>query len=179
MFCNESIDLGGCRNSNPGTVSEVVCAVVNGEDQIFLEKLGGPVGQGSEWKLLIRRGRVLLVMPATREGIKAGTGMYSPQRKVARLVNWCLVNVPGVWRLLPSVRWKVDSGSPLGRIVEDSNCQPGAILFGNPDQAGRRSLMVSEGLDPMVVKIGVGEIAAKLVRSEGEFIEAESNVVDQ
>ena len=154
---------------------KLVRAMMHRDDQDFLESLGGPLGRGSKWKVFSRRGRVLLVMPASKSGMRAGARMYSPQRRVARLVSACFLKAPVLWRFLPTMRWEASPESPLGSLLKESGSGVGAILLGNPIHEGRRALMVTEGSRSLVFKIGVGEKAERLVKAEKEFIDAESD----
>lgn len=143
------------------------------DDQSFLERLGGQVGPGKSWKVFQRNGRVLLVMPASASSFIAGSKLYSPQRKLAKIATRFSLTMPFVWRAFPSFDWQIDEKSSLGQILEYFGVEADAILLGNPAQEARRILILTKGPKPIVLKIGVGEPAISLVRKEAKFIEAE------
>ena len=149
-------------------------ATISSNDQLFLEALGGRLESGKGWKVLMRGGNVLLLMPARASAMKAGASLYSPQRALAKLVTKALLKLPLLWRVLPKVAWQWEEDSVLGRVLEKTGAPVAAVLLGNPTHEGRRALVLTEERNPKVVKVGVGKVAARLVARERNFLEEAS-----
>lgn len=152
---------------------------MHSDDQEFLERLGGELQPGRGWKIFSRRGRALLVMPAAASSLKAGARLYSPQRFLAKIASRFSLTVPFVWRAIPAIGWKVDAAGPLGRIIHELGVEVDAILLGNPSQEARRALILTKGKEPLVMKVGVGKSAAKVVKREAEFIESQGDSCEE
>jgi len=149
-------------------------ATISSNDQLLLEALGGRLEPGKGWKVLMRGGHVLLLMPARASAMKAGANLYSPQRALARLVTMALLKLPLLWRFLPEVEWKWEEDSVMEKVLEKTGASVSAVLLGNPAHEGRRALVLTGEKNPKVVKVGVGEVAARLVARERNFLEEAS-----
>jgi hypothetical protein len=143
----------------------------NDDDLEFLRRLTGDGPETLRWRLLRRSGRVLLAMRDTPQGIRAGTGLYRPQRSMAKRVCRLLDRWPLLRLLLPTVRLGVAPGGPLHTCLGPGGPGAAAILLGNPVQKERRAVALTSGPAPLVVKLGWGAAAVAAIHREADFLQ--------
>lgn len=165
--------MEGIGGKADGSLSRTLGLVtMHGDDQDFLELLGGELDGLSTWRCFRRNGRTLVIFPSGGCGARAAGQLYSPQRFLAKVAARVAFGLPGVWRLLPSFSWAIKESSPLGQWTGSLGMMLDAVLLGNPSHEGRRALAIGEG---QVVKIGVSGEAARLVQHEGDFLAQKSD----
>jgi hypothetical protein len=141
-------------------------------DGQFLAGLGFDESRGGGWRLFLRRGNVLLVLPDSPGGVRKGLRLYRPQRALAALMVRLVGAVPFGMRLLR--RWQADlrAGGPVSEIVEKLEGSLAGVLLGNPKQEERRAILLidTKGGTRKVVKVGTTPAAIEKIRREMSFL---------
>lgn len=147
-------------------------------DRQFLASLGFDEGRGGAWRLLLRKGNVLLVLPDSPDQVRIGLGLYRPQKAIAAMMVRVIRLMPFGLRFLPRWQGELRKGGPAREVLDEMDGSLTAVLLGNPRQAERRAVFLIENEKGRhsVAKVGTSPAAVAKIRCEISFLEANAGL---
>ncbi len=141
----------------------------------------GAAGIRKRFRIIRRRGELLLALPFARSEASIALRLYAPQRAAARAAAGLLKLLlrTGLPVPLQVKEFRFSAADPFCEFLSQlepawSACDAGlGVLAGNPHTLGRRFVLMlfKNGSAIAVVKVGVGSEAHRLIDSEISFLQ--------